>query len=83
MHDTVIDHTSVLQFFERRFGVEAPLISRWRRERTSDLVDALDLDSFDPHVPDLPAPTLPGPGTCGPEGWPGAPSPQTMLPVGG
>jgi phospholipase C len=82
-HDTVIDHTSILQFLEERFGVEAPLISPWRRERTSNLVEALELDAPALTGPDLPVPTLPGPGVCGVGGWPGAPAGQTMPPVGG
>ena len=78
VHDTVVDHTSILQFLELRFGVEAPLISPWRRERTGNLLDVLDLNTFDPTVPDLPAPTSPGPGVCWNGAWPGAPSPQSV-----
>jgi phospholipase C len=82
VHDTVVDHTSVLRFLELRFGVEAPLISPWRRERTGNLLDALDLASFDPTVPDLPAPTPPpSGGTCFAGAWPGAPSPQAPPPT--
>ena len=82
VHDTVVDHTSILQFLELRFGVEAPLISPWRRERTSNLLDTLDLGSFDPSVPDLPAPTpAPANGICFDGAWPGAPSPQAPPPT--
>ena len=78
VHDTVVDHTSILQFLELRFGVEAPLISPWRRERTGDLLDALDLGSFDPSVPELPIPSpVPSTGICFDGAWPGAPSPQS------
>lgn len=79
VHDTVVDHTSILQFLELRFGVEAPLISPWRRERTGNLLDTLDLSGFDPSVPDLPS-IVPPPagGICFAGAWPGAPSPQAM-----
>lgn len=78
VHDTVVDHTSILQFLELRFGVEAPLISPWRRERTGDLFDALDFGSFDASVPDLPPPSpAPAGTTCFDGVWPGAPSPQS------
>jgi phospholipase C len=82
VYDTVVDHTSILQFLELRFGVEAPLISPWRRERTSDLLGALDLDAFDPSVPDLPTPTpAPAGGICFDGAWPGAPAPQAPPPT--
>jgi phospholipase C len=38
----VFDHTSQLRFLERRFGVEVPNLSRWRRETTGDLTAAFD-----------------------------------------
>ena len=78
VHDTVVDHTSILQFLELRFGVEAPLISPWRRARTSDLMSTLDLGTFDPSVPRLPDPSPVGPGLCWLGAWPGAPSPQAV-----
>ena len=76
VHDTMVDHTSILQFLELRFGVEAPLISPWRRERTGNLLDTIDLTAFDPSVPDLPEPAAPPGGVCLYDTWPGAPSPQ-------
>jgi phospholipase C len=36
------DHTSVLRFLERRFGVEEPNISAWRRSVCGDLTSAFD-----------------------------------------
>ena len=36
----VFDHTSLLRFLERRFGVHEPNISHWRRGVTGDLVSA-------------------------------------------
>lgn len=38
----LFDHTSVLQFMERRFGVREPNISAWRRSVCGDLTSALD-----------------------------------------
>ncbi len=36
----VFDHTSILRFLERRFGVMEPNISAWRRAVRGDLADA-------------------------------------------
>jgi len=36
------DHTSVLRFLEKRFGVEEPNISAWRRAICGDLTSAFD-----------------------------------------
>jgi phospholipase C len=38
----VFDHTSVLRFLERRFGVHEPHISPWRRSICGDLTAAFD-----------------------------------------
>jgi phospholipase C len=38
----VFDHTSILQFLEKRFGVEVPNLSEWRRETTGDLTSAFN-----------------------------------------
>ncbi|GAA2806794.1 phospholipase C, phosphocholine-specific [Kitasatospora paracochleata] len=48
------DHTSVIQFLERRFGVHEPNISPWRRAVCGDLTAAFDFGHADPAVPDLP-----------------------------
>ena len=55
VNSTVFDHTSILRFLETRFGVDAPLVSAWRRETCGDLSEVLDLGAFDPTVPALPA----------------------------
>jgi phospholipase C len=50
------DHTSTLRLLEKRFGVEVPYLSRWRRETCGDLTATLGLGEparFD--VPRLPA----------------------------
>ena len=36
------DHTSILQFLEKRFGAEVPNLSEWRRENTGDLTSAFN-----------------------------------------
>jgi phospholipase C len=52
------DATSVLQFIERRFGVEVPLLSRWRRQTSGDLTSAFNFAAPDFAPVDLPAPAL-------------------------
>ena len=47
----VFDHTSVLQFLERRFGVGEPNISPWRRAVAGDLTSAFDFADPDRHPP--------------------------------
>jgi phospholipase C len=49
------DHTSMLRFLERRFGVREPQISPWRRRTCGDLVKTLALKHRDMSVPRLPA----------------------------
>lgn len=41
----VFDHTSIIQFMERRFGVHEPNISPWRRTVCGDLTSAFDFSS--------------------------------------
>ena len=75
VNSEVFDHTSVIRFLERRFGVHEPNISAWRRAVCGDLTSAFDFagDAQGPAaLPDtslylqcaddaktLPAPTLP------------------------
>jgi phospholipase C len=49
------DHTSLLRFLERRFGVREPQISAWRRATCGDLVSTLDFKRPDFSIPQLPA----------------------------
>ncbi|MHB1740407.1 MAG: alkaline phosphatase family protein [Actinomycetes bacterium] len=49
------DHTSILQFLERRFGVEEPNISEWRRRTCGDLTSAFDFAHPSASFPSLPA----------------------------
>ncbi|WP_183997621.1 phosphocholine-specific phospholipase C [Sphingomonas kyeonggiensis] len=43
----LFDHTSVLQFVEKRFGVREPNISAWRRSVCGDLTSAFDFTGSD------------------------------------
>ena len=42
VNSEVFDHTSVIRFIERRFGVSEPNISDWRRVVSGDLTSAFD-----------------------------------------
>jgi len=56
------DHTSLLRFLERRFGVEVPNLSPWRRSVTGDMTAALPLlSSPETSMPKLPPTTLTDP----------------------
>ena len=48
------DHTSIIRFIERRFGVAEPNISPWRRTVCGDLTSAFDFGRADGAVPGLP-----------------------------
>jgi phospholipase C len=48
VHSEVSDHTSLIRFIERRFGVEEPNISPWRRAVCSDLTSAFDFGKPEP-----------------------------------
>jgi phospholipase C len=50
----VFDHTSIIRFIERRFGVHEPNISPWRRAVCGDLTSAFDFARTDSAVPALP-----------------------------
>jgi phospholipase C len=51
------DHTSVLRFLGRRFGVDEPNISSWRRSVCGDLTSAFDFaGTTDAHVPTIALP---------------------------
>jgi phospholipase C len=49
------DHTSILQFIEKRFGVEVPNLTAWRRETCGDLTAAFGFGA----PPDTSTPALP------------------------
>ena len=50
----VFDHTSIIRFIERRFGVHEPNISPWRRAICGDLTTAFDFRKTVPALPELP-----------------------------
>jgi len=50
----VFDHTSTLRFLEKRFGVEEPNISPWRRTVCGDLTSAFDFEQADAGQAQLP-----------------------------
>lgn len=57
VNSQLFDHTSVIRFLEKRFGVHEPNISAWRRAVCGDLTSA-----FDFRTPNRPvSPTLPDP----------------------
>lgn len=49
-----MDHTSVIQLIEKRFGVYCPNISPWRRAVTGDMLAAFDFEHPDYSWPVLP-----------------------------
>jgi phospholipase C len=52
----VFDHTSQLKFLEKRFGVDVPNISKWRRETVGDMVSTFSFGRAPhPEVPKLPS----------------------------
>jgi phospholipase C len=53
----VFDHTSTLRFIERRFGVEVPNLSPWRRSVTGDMTSTLGAVR-DMSMPALPATSI-------------------------
>ncbi len=58
MVSETFDHTSVIQFLEKRFNVEVPNISKWRRSITGDLTSFFNFDQQpDYSWPDLPPTT--------------------------
>ncbi|MFE9095721.1 phosphocholine-specific phospholipase C [Streptomyces sp. NPDC007264] len=50
-----LDHTSIIRFMERRFGVHEPNISPWRRTVCGDLTAAFDFSRKDAGPVSLPA----------------------------
>ncbi|MFE0102022.1 phosphocholine-specific phospholipase C [Streptomyces sp. NPDC059009] len=54
VNSEVFDHTSIIQFMEKRFGVKEPHISPWRRAIAGDLTSAFDFTGKDTDPADLP-----------------------------
>ena len=55
------DHTSVLKFLEKRFGVEVPNLSAWRRRAVGDLTTAFNFAAPNASLPTLPNTLPPSP----------------------
>jgi phospholipase C len=55
VNSQTFDHTSVLQFLEKRFGVAEPNITPWRRVVCGDLTSVFDFASPDANAVTLPA----------------------------
>ncbi|MGU3391568.1 phosphocholine-specific phospholipase C [Sphingomonas sp. M1A8_2b] len=47
VNSQVFDHTSVIRFLERRFGIHEPNIAPWRRAVCGDLTSAFDFTAAD------------------------------------
>ncbi|CAN5240065.1 phospholipase C, phosphocholine-specific [soil metagenome] len=56
VNSQVFDHTSVIRFLERRFGVAEPNLSSWRRAVCGDLTSAFNFRTPN----DAPLPPIPG-----------------------
>ncbi|GAA0679719.1 phospholipase C, phosphocholine-specific [Kitasatospora atroaurantiaca] len=54
VNSQVFDHTSVIRFLEKRFGVQEPNISAWRRTVAGDLTSAFGFGSQNTAWPALP-----------------------------
>jgi phospholipase C len=54
VNSQVFDHTSIVRFMERRFGVHEPNISPWRRAVCGDLTTAFDFGRAAARIPSLP-----------------------------
>lgn len=54
VNSQVFDHTSIIRFMERRFGVQEPNISPWRRAVCGDLTSAFDFSGKDTDPARLP-----------------------------
>ena len=55
VNSQVFDHTSTIQFIERRFGVFEANISPWRRAVSGDLTSMFNFASPNDAIPNLPA----------------------------
>jgi len=55
VNSQVFDHTSLIRFVERRFGVMEPNITRWRRTVTGDLTSAFNFETPNAAVVSLPS----------------------------
>jgi len=89
----VFDHTSQLQLVSKRFGVEVPNVSAWRRKTVGDLTSTMFQSPANTSVPKLPATAayMPLTGACAAPSQdtesggaaPSVPTKQTMPTQGG
>ncbi len=87
VNSEVFDHTSVIRFLEKRFGVMEPNISPWRRAVCGDLTSCLDFTAPNAAIARLPgtaetairAGALPATTTPPTPGLPAAPSQASGL----
>ncbi|MEU6763006.1 phosphocholine-specific phospholipase C [Streptomyces sp. NPDC046853] len=54
VNSEVFDHTSIIRFMEKRFGVREPNISPWRRAICGDLTSAFDFGGKDMDPDEMP-----------------------------
>lgn len=54
VNSQVFDHTSILRFLERRFGIAEPNIAPWRRTVCGDLTSCFDFAAPDARKPAVP-----------------------------
>jgi phospholipase C len=82
VNSEVFDHTSMIRFLEKRFGVEEPNITAWRRAVTGDLMSAFDFTKPNAAVMRLPSTVgyRPPDGERHPDYKP-APPPAQKMPV--
>ena len=55
VNSEVLDHTSLIRFIERRFGILEPNITPWRRAVTGDLSSAFNFESPNAAIVSLPS----------------------------
>jgi phospholipase C len=80
VNSEVFDHTSLIQFIEKRFGVLEPNITPWRRAVTGDLTSAFNFKSPNSAVVPLPSTAgyVPPDSDTHPDYIPDVPAVQTL-----
>jgi phospholipase C len=80
VNSEVFDHTSMIQFLEKRFGIEEPNITAWRRAVTGDLTSAFDFRKHEGTMTPLPSTVAyrPPDGERHPDYKPAPPTEQKM-----
>jgi phospholipase C len=80
VNSQVFDHTSLIRFVERRFGVHEPNITPWRRAVTGDLTSAFDFKESSAATIQLPSTVTyrPPDGERHPDYKPAPPAEQRM-----